>query len=113
MLAFVVPHRGYRFEGLSLLSPQDVAIGPSRGASDPRPDAPARAAAVIRLNADNVSDVSAADEVLTSARPLSRLIDDKGCDANRLRSRLKADGSTRIIPGRHSRTTQSQSSDSP
>jgi hypothetical protein len=31
--------------------------------------------------------------VLSSAKPLSRLIDDKGCDANRLRSRLKADGS--------------------
>jgi transposase len=41
--------------------------------------------------------------VLAGARPLSRLIADKGYDANRLRNRLKAAGTKPIIPGRRNR----------
>ncbi len=59
--------------------------------------------AIIRLTAGNVSDIKAADEVLADARPLSRLIADKGYDADRLRSRLKAAGTRPIIPGRRHR----------
>jgi transposase len=41
--------------------------------------------------------------VLAAAGPLSRLIADKGYDANRLRQRLKAEGIRSIIPGRRHR----------
>jgi len=37
--------------------------------------------------------------VLAGTGPLSRLIGDEGYDADRLRSRLKADGTKPIIPG--------------
>jgi transposase len=60
-------------------------------------------AAVIRLTAGNVSDIRAADDLLAAARPLKRLIADKGYDANPLRNKLKADGVQPVIPGRSNR----------
>lgn len=59
--------------------------------------------AVIRLSAGNVSDVRAADDLLSVVGPLRRLIADKGYDANALRKRLRADGVKPIIPGRINR----------
>ena len=59
--------------------------------------------AVIRLTAGNVSDIRAAGDLLATARPLRRLIADKGYDANALRARLRADGVQPVIPGRSNR----------
>ena len=59
--------------------------------------------AVIRLSAGNVSDVRAADDLLSVVGPLRRLTADKGYDANALRKRLRADGVKPIIPGRINR----------
>ena len=59
--------------------------------------------AVIRLTAGNVSDIRAAGDVLAAARPLKRLIGDKGYDANALRNRLRAVGAQPVIPGRINR----------
>jgi len=59
--------------------------------------------AVIRITAGNVSDIRAAGAVLAAARPLRRLIADKGYDANALRTKLRADGVKPIIPGRINR----------
>jgi transposase len=41
--------------------------------------------------------------VLAAAGPLSRLVADKGYDANRLRQWLKAEGTKPVIPGRRNR----------
>ena len=59
--------------------------------------------AIIRLSAGNVSDVRAADDLLSVVKPFRRLIADKGYDANALRKRLRADGVKPIIPGRINR----------
>jgi transposase len=59
--------------------------------------------AVIRLTAGNVSDIRAAGDVLAAARPLKRLIADKGYDANALRNELRANGVQPVIPGRINR----------
>jgi IS5 family transposase len=59
--------------------------------------------AVIRLSAGNVSDIRAANDLLAVAKPIRRLIADKGYDANALRKRLRADGVKPIIPGRINR----------
>jgi IS5 family transposase len=59
--------------------------------------------AVISLSAGNVSDVRAANDLLSVVKPFRRLIADKGYDANALRKRLRADGVKPIIPGRINR----------
>ena len=59
--------------------------------------------AVIRLTPGNVADIRAAGDLLAAARPLKRLIADKGYDANALRQKLRADGVQSIIPGRINR----------
>lgn len=59
--------------------------------------------AIIRLTPGNVSDIHTAGDLLAAARPLKRLIADKGYDANALRTRLRANGVQSIIPGRINR----------
>ena len=82
------------------------AIGPSRGGQTTKihvlTDLLGRPA-IIRLSAGNVSDVRAADDLLSVVKPFRRLIADKGYDANALRKRLRADGVKPIIPGRINR----------
>lgn len=58
----------------------------------------------LHLTPGNVSDVRAADDLLAStAGPIKRLIADKGYDADRLRGRLRRQGTRPIIPGRRNR----------
>jgi transposase len=59
---------------------------------------------VIRLTADNRSDVTAAKAVLAQApRPVRRLMADRGYDADWLRRHLRDQNTVPIIPGRNNR----------
>jgi len=55
------------------------------------------------LTAGNVSDVKAAPALLERAGPMRYLLGDKGYDANRLRTSLRENGTSPVIPGRRNR----------
>ena len=54
-------------------------------------------------HARHVSDVTAATELLDQRPPAKTVIADKGYDADRLRSALRAKGARPVIPGRRNR----------
>ena len=58
---------------------------------------------VLLLSAGNINDISMAEALLAAAGPISRLLADKGYDADHLRRRLAAQGAEAIIPSTTSR----------
>ncbi len=55
------------------------------------------------LTPGNVSDIAAADSLLTRAGRMRYLIADKGYDSDRLRRYLRQAGTVPVIPGRSNR----------
>ncbi len=58
---------------------------------------------MLLLTPGNIADISAAPSVLDAAGPLTRLIADKGYDANSLRQSLADAGAEAVIPSTASR----------
>lgn len=57
----------------------------------------------LALTPGNTSDIRGADLLVGATAGMKRLIADRGYDANRLRSKLRDQGTTPIIPGRRNR----------
>jgi transposase len=55
------------------------------------------------LTPGNVSDITAADDLLKRAGKMRYLLADKGYDADALRKRLRKAGTVPVIPGRSNR----------
>lgn len=82
------------------------AIGPSRGVQTTKIHAVTDLlgrAAILRLTAGNVADVTMAGPLMDAAGRVHCLIADKGYDANVLRKRLHPEGAKVVIPGRSNR----------
>jgi transposase len=84
------------------------AVGRSRGGPTTKihalTDACGRAVAFI-LSPGNCADISAAPALLDKRPPPTRLLADKGYDANSLRGRLAKTGTEAVIPSTRSRKT--------
>ena len=82
------------------------AIGPSRGGQTTKihvvTDLLGRPV-TLHLTPGDVSDVTSATELLDQRPPAKAIIADKGYDADRLRSALRAKGTRPVIPGRSNR----------
>ena len=57
----------------------------------------------LSLTPGNVSDITAAPDLLEQAGPKKYLLADKGYDANLLRRQLRQAGTVPVIPGRSNR----------